>query len=91
MKMRIVGIQHLSGEKSKKSGKPYDFCLLHTLALTPEHFDNGANSMIGYRAETIMCDSDIALSVPVPCVADVYGDRFGRIEVINVLETFDSI
>lgn len=90
MKVRIVGVQHLSGEKSKKTGKPYDFGLLHVVGLKPEHFETEGNFMFGYRAETITVSPDL-LATPVPSLCEIYCDRFGRVEDIQVLEVFDSI
>ena len=89
MKLRIVGVQHLSGV-SKKTGKPYDFGVLHCLSVQPEHYADDDKCMIGYRAETMMVSPDM-IAIPVPSLCDVFCDRFGRVEDIHVLEVFDAI
>lgn len=91
MKMRIVGVQRLSGEKSKKSGKPYDFCILHCLSCDKEWVENEKFMMHGYRVDSIIVDTSLALDLPVPCLADVYSDRFGRVEDIRVHEFFETV
>lgn len=91
MNLRITGVQRCFGEKSKKSGKPYDFCVLHTLACNPVETETPNYTMRGYRCESLMCDTSLALDVPVPCLADVHFDRFGRVEGIDILEIYEAV
>lgn len=91
MKVRIVGVQRLSGEKSRKSGKPYDFCILHCLSVDKEWAETANFMMHGYRVDPIMCDTALALDIPVPCLADVYSDRFGKVEDIRVHDVFETV
>lgn len=91
MKYEIIGYERVSGEKSRKSGKPYDMRVLHCKDLTP--FTEKNATVGGNKVERITiwlegADIDYAQRVLDLDVGDkirVYYNRSGFIDGFDLI------
>lgn len=90
MKFEIVGYERVKGEKSRKTGKPYDMRLLHCKDLTPftKSADVGGNKVETIAFSLINQTPDFiqrVLDLDVGSIINVYYNRYGYPDSFDVV------
>lgn len=90
MKYEVIGYERVQGEKSRKSGKPYDLRVFHCKDLTPftKTADFGGNKV--ERINVWLYNQDIdfvqrVLDIDIGDIIQVYYDRNGYISNVEVV------
>lgn len=86
----VVGYEHIKGEKSRKTGKPYDFMVFHCIDQVPftKSADFGGNKVEQISFNLMMCSVDTRekiSSVDVGSLIKVYYGRTGYPEDLEVI------
>lgn len=81
-KYEVVGYERRKGEKSRKTGKPYDFMVFHCIDQVPytKSADFGGNKVEQVLFSLINCSEDVrqrVLDVDVGSIIQVYYNRSG--------------
>ena len=92
MKYEIIGYERVSGEKSRKTGKPFDMRILHCKDLTP--YTSQAGDCAGNKVEQLtmwLAGQDIdyvqrVLDLQVGDKIRVYYNRTGFIDGFDLIE-----
>ncbi len=90
MKYEVIGYERVQGEKSRKSGKPYDLRIFHCKDLTPftKSADFGGNKVEQINVWLYNQDIDYVqrvLDIDVGDIIKVYYDRNGFISNVEVV------
>lgn len=90
MKYEVIGYERVQGEKSRKSGKPYDLRVFHCKNLTPftKTADFGGNKVEQINVWLYNQDIDYVqrvLDIDVGDIIQVYYDRNGFISNVEVV------
>ena len=89
-KYEVLGYERRKGDKSRKSGKPYDFMVFHCIDLSP--YTNSAD-FNGNKVEQVLfsllnCTDDVrqkVLDVDVGSIIKVYFNRTGYPEDLELI------
>lgn len=90
MKFEVIGYERVKGEKSRKSGKPYDLRVLHCKDLTPftKSADFGGNKVEQLSVWLYGQDIDFVqriLDIDIGDIIQVFYDRNGYISDVQVV------
>lgn len=90
MKYEVIGYERIQGEKSRKSGKPYDLRVFHCKDLTPytKSADFGGNKVEQINVWLYGQDIDYVqrvLDIDIGDIIQVYYDRYGFISNVEVV------
>lgn len=90
MKYEVIGYERVQGEKSRKSGKPYDLRVFHCKDLTPftKTADFGGNKVEQINVWLYNQDIDFVqrvLDIDIGDIIQVYYDRNGFISNVEVV------
>lgn len=90
MKYEVIGYERVQGEKSRKSGKPYDLRVFHCKDLTPftKTADFGGNKVEQINVWLYGQDIDYVqrvLDIDIGDIIQVYYDRNGFISNVEVV------
>ena len=90
MKYEVIGYERVQGEKSRKSGKPYDLRVFHCKDLTPftKTADFGGNKVEQINVWLYNQNIDFVqrvLDIDIGDIIQVYYDRNGFISNVEVV------
>lgn len=90
MKYEVIGYERVKGEKSRKSGKPFDMRVFHCKDLTPftKSADFGGNKVEQINVWLYNQDIDYVqrvLDIDVGDIIQVYYDRNGFVSDVQIV------